>query len=203
MSIKLYQNDIPSNLDLGKIIAIDTETMGLNPIKDRLCLMQISTGNEDVYLVKFEKKISPAINLKKILEDEKVIKIFHYARFDMAMIKYHLKIDVNSVYCTKIASKIIRTYTDRHGLKDLCKELLNVDISKQQQSSDWGREFLSNDQKKYAAQDVLYLHRIKDILDEMLIRENRIEIANECHKFLSTQVKLDLLGWNDTNIFSH
>ena len=119
------------------------------------------------------------------------------------MIKYHLKINVNSVYCTKIASKIIRTYTDRHGLKDLCKELLNVDISKQQQSSDWGREFLSNDQKNYAAQDVLYLHKIKDILDEMLKRENRTEIAKECHDFLDTQVKLDLLGWNDTNIFSH
>ena len=203
MSIKLYKNDIPSNLNLGNIIAIDTETMGLNPTRDRLCLMQISTGNGDVFLVKFEKNIIPAVNLKKILEDQNVVKIFHYARFDMAMIKHNLKIEVNCVYCTKIASKIIRTYTDRHGLKDLCKELLNVDISKQQQSSDWGREFLSDDQKNYAAQDVLYLHKIKDILDEMLIRENRTEIVNECHNFLTTQVKLDLLGWNDTNIFSH
>ncbi|MFT6497500.1 MAG: ribonuclease D [Alphaproteobacteria bacterium] len=203
MSIKLYKNDIPSNLNLGNIIAIDTETMGLNPTRDRLCLMQISTGNGDVFLVKFEKNIIPAVNLKKILEDQNVVKIFHYARFDMAMIKHNLKIEVNCVYCTKIASKIIRTYTDRHGLKDLCRELLNVDISKQQQSSDWGREFLSDDQKNYAAQDVLYLHKIKDILDEMLIRENRTEIVNECHNFLTTQVKLDLLGWNDTNIFSH
>jgi ribonuclease D len=161
MSIKLYKNDIPSNLNLGNIIAIDTETMGLNPTRDRLCLMQISTGNGDVFLVKFEKNIIPAVNLKKILEDQNVVKIFHYARFDMAMIKHNLKIEVNCVYCTKIASKIIRTYTDRHGLKDLCRELLNVDISKQQQSSDWGREFLSDDQKNYAAQDVLYLHKRK------------------------------------------
>ena len=203
MKIKYYENDLPEKLDLGKIIAIDTETMGLDYKRDPLCLVQISSGNEEVHLVQINRKTFKADNLKKILEDNDIKKIFQFARFDLAVLNYYLKADINNVYCTKIASKIGRTYTDKHGLKDLCKELLNVELSKQMQSSDWGSETLTEQQVNYAASDVLYLHKIKEELDKILIRENRMELAEHCFKFLKHRVTLDLAGWNNQDIFSH
>ena len=163
MKVKIHKNDLPNNLNLGKIIAIDTETMGLDYKRDPLCLVQISSGNEEVHLIQINRKTFKADNLKKILEDNDIKKIFQFARFDLAVLNYYLKADINNVYCTKIASKIGRTYTDKHGLKDLCKELLNIDLSKQMQSSDWGAENLTEQQVNYAASDVLYLHKIKAV----------------------------------------
>ena len=203
MKVKIHKNDLPNNLNLGKIIAIDTETMGLDYKRDPLCLVQISSGNEEVHLVQINRKTFKADNLKKILEDNDIKKIFQFARFDLAVLNYYLKADINNVYCTKIASKICRTYTDKHGLKDLCKELLNVELSKQMQSSDWGSETLTEQQVNYAASDVLYLHKIKEELDKILIRENRMELAEHCFKFLKHRVTLDLAGWNNQDIFSH
>jgi ribonuclease D len=203
MKVKIHKNDLPNNLNLGKIIAIDTETMGLDYKRDPLCLVQISSGNEEVHLVQINRKTFKADNLKKILEDNDIKKIFQFARFDLAVLNYYLKADINNVYCTKIASKIGRTYTDKHGLKDLCKELLNVELSKQMQSSDWGSETLTEQQVNYAASDVLYLHKIKEELDKILIRENRMEIAEHCFNFLKHRVTLDLAGWNNQDIFSH
>jgi ribonuclease D len=203
MKVKIHKNDLPNNLNLGKIIAIDTETMGLDYKRDPLCLVQISSGNEEVHLVQINRKTFKADNLKKILEDNDIKKIFQFARFDLAVLNYYLKADINNVYCTKIASKISRTYTDKHGLKDLCKELLNVELSKQMQSSDWGSETLTEQQVNYAASDVLYLHKIKEELDKILIRENRMELAEHCFKFLKHRVTLDLAGWNNQDIFSH
>ena len=203
MKVKIHKNDLPNNLNLGKIIAIDTETMGLDYKRDPLCLVQISSGNEEVHLVQINRKTFKADNLKKILEDNDIKKIFQFARFDLAVLNYYLKVDINNVYCTKIASKIGRTYTDKHGLKDLCKELLNVELSKQMQSSDWGSETLTEQQVNYAASDVLYLHKIKEELDKILIRENRMELAEHCFKFLKHRVTLDLAGWNNQDIFSH
>ena len=203
MKVKIHKNDLPNNLNLGKIIAIDTETMGLDYKRDPLCLVQISSGNEEVHLVQINRKTFKADNLKKILEDNDIKKIFQFARFDLAVLNYYLKADINNVYCTKIASKIGRTYTDKHGLKDLCKELLNVELSKQMQSSDWGSETLTEQQVNYAASDVLYLHKIKEELDKILIRENRKELAEHCFKFLKHRVTLDLAGWNNQDIFSH
>jgi ribonuclease D len=203
MKVKIHKNDLPNNLNLGKIIAIDTETMGLDYKRDPLCLVQISSGNEEVHLVQINRKTFKADNLKKILEDNDIKKIFQFARFDLAVLNYYLKADINNVYCTKIASKIGRTYTDKHGLKDLCKELLNVELSKQMQSSDWGSETLTEQQVNYAALDVLYLHKIKEELDKILIRENRMELAEHCFKFLKHRVTLDLAGWNNQDIFSH
>jgi ribonuclease D len=203
MKVKIHKNDLPNNLNLGKIIAIDTETMGLDYKRDPLCLVQISSGNEEVHLVQVNRKTFKADNLKKILEDNDIKKIFQFARFDLAVLNYYLKADINNVYCTKIASKIGRTYTDKHGLKDLCKELLNVELSKQMQSSDWGSETLTEQQVNYAASDVLYLHKIKKELDKILIRENRMELAEHCFKFLKHRVTLDLAGWNNQDIFSH
>ena len=203
MKVKIHKNDLPNNLNLGKIIAIDTETMGLDYKRDPLCLVQISSGNEEVHLVQINRKTFKADNLKKILEDNDIKKIFQFARFDLAVLNYYLKADINNVYCTKIASKIGRTYTDKHGLKDLCKELLNIELSKQMQSSDWGSETLTEQQVNYAASDVLYLHKIKEELDKILIRENRIEIAEHCFKFLKHRVTLDLAGWNNLDIFAH
>jgi ribonuclease D len=203
MKVKIHKNDLPNNLNLGKIIAIDTETMGLDYKRDPLCLVQISSGNEEVHLVQINRKTFKADNLKKILEDNDIKKIFQFARFDLAVLNYYLKADINNVYCTKIASKIGRTYTDKHGLKDLCKELLNVELSKQMQSSDWGSETLTEQQVNYAASDVLYLHKIKKELDKILIRENRMELAEHCFKFLKHRVTLDLAGWNNQDIFSH
>lgn len=221
----LYQNDLPADLNLGNSIAIDTETTGLNLKRDRLCVIQISNGNGDAHLVKFNKNnFTPqsitntnslptnmalpinmeniAPNLKKLLSDEKVLKIFHFARFDLAVLKSHLGLEIKNIYCTKIASRLIRTYSDAHGLKAICKELINVELSKDQQSSDWGNENISEEQIKYAASDVLYLHRLKEKLDEMLKREDRLEIANQCFKFLQTRSALDLLGF-ENDIFSH
>ncbi len=203
MKVKIHKTDLPNNLNIGKIIAIDTETMGLDYKRDPLCLVQISSGNEEVHLVQINRKTFKADNLKKILEDNDIKKIFQFARFDLAVLNYYLKADINNVYCTKIASKIGRTYTDKHGLKDLCKELLNVELSKQMQSSDWGSETLTEQQVNYAASDVLYLHKIKEELDKILIRENRMELAEHCFKFLKHRVTLDLAGWNNQDIFSH
>ncbi len=203
MKVKIHKNDLPSNLNLGKIIAIDTETMGLDYKRDPLCLVQISSGNEEVHLIQINRKTFKADNLKKILEDNDIKKIFQFARFDLVVLNYYLKADINNVYCTKIASKIGRTYTDKHGLKDLCKELLNIDLSKQMQSSDWGAETLTEQQVNYAASDVLHLHKIKEELDKILIRENRMELAEHCFKFLKHRVTLDLAGWNNQDIFAH
>ena len=203
MKVKIHKNDLPNNLNLGKIIAIDTETMGLDYKRDPLCLVQISSGNEEVHLVQINRKTFKADNLKKILEDNDIKKIFQFARFDLAVLNYYLKAGINNVYCTKIASKIGRTYTDKHGLKDLCKELLNIELSKQMQSSDWGSEALTEQQVNYAASDVLYLHQIKEELDKILIRENRMELAEHCFKFLKHRVTLDLAGWNNQDIFAH
>ena len=203
MKLKIHKNYLTNNLNLGKIISIDTETMGLDYKRDPLCLVQISSGNDEVHLVQINRKTFKADNLKKILEDNDIKKIFQFARFDLAVLNYYLKANINNVYCTKIASKIGRTYTDKHGLKDLCKELLNIELSKQMQSSDWGSETLTEQQVNYAASDVLYLHKIKEELDKILIRENRMELAEHCFKFLKHRVTLDLAGWNNQDIFSH
>ena len=203
MKVKIHKNDLPNNLNPGKIISIDTETMGLDYKRDPLCLVQISSGNDEVHLVQINRKTFKADNLKKILEDNDIKKIFQFARFDLAVLNYYLKANINNVYCTKIASKIGRTYTDKHGLKDLCKELLNIELSKQMQSSDWGSETLTEQQVNYAASDVLYLHKIKEELDKILIRENRMELAEHCFKFLKHRVTLDLAGWNNQDIFAH
>ncbi len=202
MQTHLYKNDLDDGIVFKGNVAIDTEAMGLDPARDRLCLIQIFDGETDCHMVQFENSNTDSPNLIKLLNDEKIEKIFHYARFDMAALKHALKIDVKNVYCTKIASKIARTYTNNHGLKDLCKELLGVEISKKQQSSDWGNSNLSKEQIAYAANDVIYLHQIKDRLDEMLIRENRQLLVNACLSFLPTRVDLDLRGW-ENDIFSH
>jgi ribonuclease D len=203
MTNYLYKNDLPSDLNLGLEIAIDTETMGLNINRDRICIMQISAGNGDAHLVQFEQNNYDAPNLKKLLSDEKVLKIFHFARFDVAVISRYLGVDLKNIYCTKIASKLIRTYTDAHGLKSLCDELLNIEISKKQQSSDWGNVEISKQQIDYAASDVLHLHKIKIRLDEMLKREGRYEDFQHCLNFLPTRAKLDLIGFPAADIFSH
>jgi ribonuclease D len=203
MSINFYRGDLPSGLDLGNTVAIDSETMGLKPQRDRLCLIQLSSGDGNAHLIQFEKNNFSAPNLKALLQNPTITKIFHYARFDVAIIKAYLKIETNSIYCTKIASKLVRTYTDKHGLKDLCRELLGVDLSKQQQSSDWGSKILTEDQKTYAAADVLYLHQIKEILDTRLIREGRLKIANSCFEFLQCRAELDLIGFENEDIFNH
>ena len=203
MSINLYRGDLPSDLNLGTVVAIDSETMGLKPQRDRLCLIQLSSGDGNAHLVQFERCNYNAPNLVKLLVDPNIKKVFHYARFDVAIIKKYLRAQTNSIYCTKIASKLVRTYTDKHGLKDLCKELLDLDLSKQQQSSDWGAKNLTEEQKKYAASDVLYLHRIKEILDQRLLREEREELAAFCFEFLQTRASLDLIGFENEDIFSH
>jgi len=202
MQTHLYKNDLDNGIVFKGSVAIDTEAMGLDPARDRLCLIQIFDGETDCHMVQFENSNVKAPNLTKLLNDESVQKIFHYARFDMATLKHALKTDVKNVYCTKIASKIARTYTNNHGLKDLCKELLNVEISKKQQSSDWGNSNLSKEQIAYAANDVIYLHQIKNKLDEMLVRENRQLLVDACLSFLPTRVELDLRGW-ENDIFSH
>jgi ribonuclease D len=202
MQTHLYKNDLDDGIVFRGNVAIDTEAMGLDPARDRLCLIQIFDGETDCHMVQFENSNTESPNLIKLLNDENIQKIFHYARFDMAALRHALKIDVKNVYCTKIASKIARTYTNNHGLKDLCKELLGVEISKKQQSSDWGNSNLSKEQIAYAANDVIYLHQIKDRLDEMLIRENRQLLVDACLSFLPTRVDLDLRGW-ENDIFSH
>ncbi|MGB8601126.1 MAG: ribonuclease H-like domain-containing protein [Rhizomicrobium sp.] len=203
MKVELYHNDLPDGLDLGPVVAIDSETMGLNPGRDRLCLIQMSSGDGVCHAVKFDGKDYSAPNLKRMLSDHKVLKLFHFARFDVAMFRRYLGVETKPVYCTKIASKLVRTYTDRHGLKDLVRELLQIDISKEQQSSDWGAPVLSDKQLSYAAGDVAYLHRLKDTLDTMLAREGRTELARACFDFLPTRVALDLAGWPEVDIFAH
>jgi ribonuclease D len=203
LDIKLHTGDLPDDLDLGNIVAIDTETMGLNPHRDRLCLIQLSAGDGVCHLVQIPQGHRAAPNLKSLIESPDVLKLFHYARFDIAMLRHYLDADCRPVYCTKIASRLTRTYTDRHGLKDICRELLGADISKQQQSSDWGAAQLSDAQQQYAASDVLYLHRLKDKLDEMLAREGRTQMAQAAFEFLPTRAELDLAGWPDQDIFSH
>lgn len=203
MANHLYKGDLPDGLDLGAEIAIDTETMGLNNFRDRLCVIQISNGDGNAHLVQLEKDKYDAPNLRKLLSDKSVLKIFHYARFDMAILQHTLGFPIQNIYCTKIASKLARTYTDYHGLKNLSKELLDVDMSKKEQSSYWGAEEITKEQIKYAASDVLYLHRLKEKLDLMLRKEGRYTMAQECFKFLSTRVDLDLAGWIETDIFMH
>jgi len=203
MAIKLHHGDIPDGLSLGDSVAVDTETLGLNPHRDRLCLVQLSAGNGDAHLVQFEPGAYAAPNLKRLLGDPRVAKLFHFARFDVAVLHRFLGIACAPVYCTKIASKLTRTYTDRHGLKDLCKELLGKDLDKQQQSSDWGARELTQEQLAYAASDVLHLHALKAKLDAMLAREGREALAQACFDFLPTRAVLDLAGWADSDIFAH
>jgi ribonuclease D len=201
--IKLYKNDLPSGIAFGSSVAIDTETMGLRPHRDRLCLVQLSGGDGHAHLVQFEGRDWSAPNLKALLADPTVLKIFHFARFDVAALAQHLGVVAAPVYCTKIASKLARTYTDRHGLKDLCSELLGVELSKQQQSSDWGAEKLTDQQRHYAASDVLYLHALKAKLDAMLVREDRQGFAQAAFQFIATRARLDLAGFDDVDIFAH
>lgn len=203
MANHVYQGDLPDNLDLGSIVAIDCETMGLKPYRDRLCVVQLSGGDGNAHLVQIAKGQTSAPNLCKLLENPEVLKLFHYGRFDIAAMYHAFGALTAPVYCTKIASKLVRTYTDRHGLKNLLQELLEVDISKQQQSSDWGADKLSDAQVSYAASDVLYLHRLRDVLNERLEREERAEIAQACFDFLPQRALLDLQGWPDEDIFSH
>ena len=203
MSISVYKGDLPDNFKVSESIAIDTETLGLNPKRDRLCLVQLSTGDGTAHIVQFERGKYDAPNLKKLMTDESVTKIFHFARFDVAVMKEYLNINCTPVYCTKIASRLSRTYTDRHGLKEICRELLGVNLDKQQQSSNWGAQNLSQDQKLYAANDVLYLHKLKTQLDEMLLENGRTDLAKQCFNFLETRADLDLQGWTDADIFAH
>ena len=193
MKINLYNGDLPENIKLSNSIAFDSETMGLNPKRDKLCLVQLSNGDEICHLIKIDIVKKKPINLIKLLKNNKIQKIFHYARFDVAVFKYNFKINIKNIYCTKIASKLVRTYTDKHGYKDLCSELLNKNISKTEQSSDWGGE-LTKDQQRYAATDVLYLHKIKDKLDKMLMRENRSKLAKACFDFIEYRTDLDING---------
>jgi len=203
MSHQVYARDLPEDLDLGSEVAIDCETMGLHPHRDRLCVVQLSGGDGTAHLVQIEKGQTSAPNLEKLLADPAVLKLFHFGRFDIAAMYNAFGTLTAPVYCTKIASRLVRTYTDRHGLKALLQELLGVDISKQQQSSDWGAARLSQAQVEYAASDVLYLHQLRDALNAMLVREGRDEIAQTCFDFLPTRAKLDLMGWPDTDIFAH
>ncbi len=203
MKIKLYQGDLPDGLDLGPLVAIDTETLGLNPHRDRLCLAQLSGGDGVCHAVQFAAGQYAAPNLKKLLADPAATKLFHFARFDVAVFRQYLGVDTRPVYCTKIASKLVRTYTDKHGLKDLVRELLNVDLSKEQQSSDWGAKDLTEKQLAYAANDVAYLHQLKTALDTMLAREGRTELAQACFDFLPARAALDLAGWEEVDIFAH
>lgn len=204
MSIHLYQNDLPEDLDLGPVVAIDTETMGLDPRRDRLCLVQMSSGDGQAHLVQIARAQHEAPNLTRMLADPKVLKLFHFGRFDIAALENAFGVVTSPVWCTKIASKLVRTYTDRHGLKYLLNDLVGVDISKQQQTSDWGAEELSDAQLEYAASDVLHLHRLKDALEAKLKREGRMGLAQACFDFLPGRAHLDLLGWGDENdIFRH
>ncbi|HVX82532.1 MAG TPA: ribonuclease H-like domain-containing protein [Devosiaceae bacterium] len=203
MTIRLHRGDLPDLSRYGREVAIDTETMGLDPHRDRLCVVQLSPGDGNADVVQIPQDAREAPNLVRLLADPAVTKIFHYARFDMAVLKHRFGVVAGPVYCTKIASKLVRTYTDRHGLKDLARELLNIDMSKIQQSSDWGADKISEAQLDYAACDVLYLHDIKRHLDRMLRREGRLALAEQCFAFLPTRIELDLLGWAEVDIFAH
>jgi ribonuclease D len=203
MANHLYQGDLPDGLDLGPIVAIDCETMGLNPHRDRLCVIQMSGGDGNAHLVQVAKGQSSAPNLTRMLADPNVLKLFHFGRFDIAVLLHSFGVLTAPVYCTKIASRLIRTYTDRHGLKYLLQEMVGVDISKQQQMSDWGAEKLTDAQLDYAASDVLYLHALRDKLETRLAREGRTDLAQACFRFLPTRAQLDLEGWPETDIFAH
>ncbi|GAA6147173.1 ribonuclease D [Pseudooceanicola nitratireducens] len=203
MTNHLYKNDLPDGLSLGSVVAIDCETMGLNPHRDRLCVVQMSGGDGHTHIVQIEKGQTEAPNLCAMLTDPSVLKLFHYGRFDIAALFNTFGALTAPVYCTKIASRLVRTYTDRHGLKNLTQELIGVDLSKQQQSSDWGAETLTDAQLEYAASDVLYLHRLRDELNKRLDREGRTEVAQACFDFLPMRAQLDLMGWPDTDIFAH
>ena len=205
MKITLYQNDLPNNhkLESAKSVAIDAESLGLNyKGRDKLCLLQICSGDDEVYIIQFDRDKYHAPNLAKLLSNKNTLKIAHYARFEIGIVKHYLKIDLQNIYCTKIASKLCRTYTDKHGLYDITKELLGITLNKAQQSSDWGLQKLSEEQKQYAASDVIHLHQIKEKLDQMLVREGRLEMAKKCFSFLETRVELDLGGWEE-DIFNH
>ena len=202
-TIKLHKGDLPAGLKFPNGVAVDSETLGLNPHRDRLCLVQLSGGDNVAHLVHFDSEAYAAPRLKALLKDPKTLKIFHFARFDVAVIEKYLGVETTPIYCTKIASKLVRTYTDRHGLKDLCGELLGVELSKQQQSTDWGAKDLSQSQIAYAASDVLYLHKLKAKLDEMLVRENRVAYADAAFAFLPMRARLDLAGFTEDDIFAH
>lgn len=204
MAITLHQGDLPDGLSLGAAVAVDTETMGLKTPRDRLCVVQLSAGDGNAHLVQFQAgKGYAAPNLKRLLADPKVLKLFHFARFDLAAIKHYLGVDCTPIYCTRTASRLVRTFTDRHGLKDLCRDLLGVEISKQEQSSDWGAATLTEAQQRYAASDVLHLHQLKAVLDGMLAREGRAMLAQACFDFLPHRAALDLAGWPEEDIFAH
>ena len=202
-TITLHHGDIPKDLSFGSAVAVDTETLGLVPARDRLCLVQLSAGDGSAHLVQFNQGSYNAPNLKRLLSDDTVEKIFHFARFDLAILKTYLGVECWPIFCTKIASKLCRTYTDRHGLKDICRELIEISLSKEQQSSDWGTRDLTAAQKTYAASDVIYLHELREKLELMLIREKRQALAQACFQFLPHRVNLDLLGWPNTDIFEH
>ncbi|NNC38492.1 MAG: ribonuclease D [Acidimicrobiales bacterium] len=203
MSIHFHKKDLPAGVDFGTSVAVDTETQGLSMVRDKLCLVQLSAGDGDAHIVQMDRQSYDCPNLKALLGNTDVEKIFHFARFDVAVLKRDLNVDMSPIFCTKIASALVRTYTDAHGLKNLCKELLNIDLSKQQQSSDWANESLTDAQLEYAASDVLYLHQLQRILTARLMRESRFEIAKACFEFLPTRASLDLNGWQDVDIFSH
>jgi ribonuclease D len=201
--VELHKGDLPDGLDLGSVVAIDTETMGLNPHRDRLCVVQLSSGDGTAHLVQISRDQKTAPNLAALLADPDTLKLFHYGRFDIAVLAHRFGVLARPVWCTKIASKLVRTFTDRHGLKALCSELLSVDISKGQQTSDWGAETLTQAQAAYAASDVLHLHALREALTAMLAREERLALAEACFGFLPERAALDLAGWPDTDIFSH
>ncbi len=203
MAIHLHKNDLPDNLSFSGSIAIDTETLGLKPARDRLCLVQLSAGDGDAHIVQFDGQNYDAPNLKALLSDRAIVKIFHFARFDLAIIAHYLKVHAAPLWCTKIASKLTRTYTERHGLKDLCRELLDIDLSKAQQSSDWAATDLSDAQLNYAASDVLHLHALKERLDAMLERGGRRQMAEACFDFVLVRSAMDLAGFDDMDIFAH
>lgn len=208
MTIHFHEGDLPADLDLKAqardgAVAIDSETMGLKPVRDRLCLVQLSAGYGDAHLVRFKRGEYDAPNLNRLLTDPEVVKLFHFARFDLAAFQAYLGVTCRPVYCTKVAAKLVRTFTDRHGLRDLCRELLGVEISKQQQTSDWGAETLSQEQMAYAASDVLHLHDLRVKLDDMLAREGRAELAEACFRFLPARAALDLGGWDEPDILAH
>ena len=203
MKINTYIDDLPKSIKFKDSVAIDTETMGLNHKRDRLCLIQISNGDNICHLVQIQDTSKKPQNLIKLLKNNKILKIFHFARFDIGILKHTYNINIKNIYCTKIASKLTRTFTDKHGYQDLCKELLNKKISKNEQTTDWGSKKLSKAQLQYAATDVLYLHKIKDELNKILIREKRMNLAKACFDFISTRTDLDLLGWSELDIFKH
>ncbi len=203
MTVYLHEGDLPDGLDLGPEVAVDSETMGLRFRRDPLCVVQLSAGDGDAHVVRLNRPAYDCPNLKRLLADPAVLKLFHFGRFDIGMFQLHLRVETRPVYCTKIASKLARTYTDRHGLKDVVRELAGVDLSKAQQSSDWGAAELSPAQLEYAASDVLHLHAVKARLDEMLAREGRAELARNCFDFLPTRSALDLAGWDEMDIFAH